>query len=155
MARKENPLSRLDESLVERADAGDTEAARTIIAFSAEHLSSGGELPREWALWLANGLQQLLKGQKPDQVFGIKRGRGRAPRHSEEMQLLIGSLVQRSELGIHKSPIGKEGAITALARKYRVSEATVENYYQKYREFLADEKWIRTHLLADEYNHDP
>ncbi|MEH6616521.1 MAG: hypothetical protein V7699_01635 [Porticoccus sp.] len=122
-------------------EQGDLDAAITILMFSAEHLERGAPLPATWARWLASGLRGIADGNSSEEAFKIKQPGNRRPKYLKDMRLLIGEMVALSDRK-HRTLTEnseKPGILIELAKKYRVSETTVQRYYNEYRKHLAAE----------------
>ena len=115
----------------------EVEQMRTALGEIGTLLKTGKPIPRAWAQWLGNALEQISHGGKVDRALGLKRFPGRPRKvepHEVAAELRIkGASAHADEFPIDKgngvwkesTPRGKQSQDKA-AKKLKVSEKTIQ-----------------------------
>ena len=114
-------------------------------------MKSGGTLPQEVTVWIAQGLEKITNGTSGKAAFRLSAPKGKPPA-SEEFQRLVAESIHRCAAGKHKalSADGETmGAYEQAAEFFDISANTAAAYYQRWIEIILAEEQINRELSED------
>ncbi|MEE8303009.1 MAG: hypothetical protein V3S24_11305, partial [Candidatus Tectomicrobia bacterium] len=124
----------VDRITIEAAKSGDIFASRSILAHYVHAINADDSPVPEVVEYLREAFIEILKGKEPGQALGVKKGRGRPKKNTQQRDYRFARMVMELMIQGHK----EEPAIRLVSRslkKQGVSDAspgTVKKAYETY-----------------------